>query len=163
MGSAKVDVKVQNSEPAMILSQTVEYALRAAVCLAGRDEGQTTPEIAELTKVPPSYLSKVLQGLGRAGIVEGKRGVGGGFKLTRPPERISVLDVVAAVEPVQRIESCPLGLAAHAHSLCPLHKKLDDALAEVERAFRSTTLAELVAPEQPLQPLGALVRKKRSD
>jgi acyl-CoA dehydrogenase len=65
----------------MLLSQTVEYALRAAVCLAGRDEGQTTPEIAETTKVPPSYLSKVLQGLARAGIVEGKRGVGGGFKL----------------------------------------------------------------------------------
>lgn len=157
----KVDVKVQNGGRAMFLSQTVEYALRAAVCLAGQPEGQTTPEIAETTKVPPSYLSKVLQGLGRAGIVEGKRGVGGGFKLARPAARISVLDVIAAVEPVQRIERCPLGLAAHADKLCPLHKKLDDALAEVERAFASTTLAELVEPDQPLQPLDALVRKRR--
>lgn len=161
MGSVKVDVKVQNGERAMFLSQTVEYALRAAVCLAGQPEGQTTPEIAETTKVPPSYLSKVLQGLGRAGIVEGKRGVGGGFKLARPAGQISVLDVMEAVEPMQRIERCPLGLAAHADTLCPLHKKLDDALAEVERAFASTTLAELVAPEQVLQPLDALVRKRR--
>lgn len=155
-----MDVKVQNDDT-MILSQTVEYALRAAVWLAGRGEGQTTQQIAAATQVPSSYLSKVLQGLARADLVEGRRGVGGGFRLARGAEHISVLDVVASVEPIQRIERCPLGLAAHATSLCPLHKKLDDALAEVERAFASTTLAELVAPEQPLQPLCSLVRGKR--
>jgi DNA-binding IscR family transcriptional regulator len=69
---------------------------------------------------------------------------------------------VQAVEPMQRIERCPLGIAAHAGSLCPLHRKLDDALAEVERAFGSTTLAELVAPDQPLMPLCSLTRKKRA-
>jgi Rrf2 family nitric oxide-sensitive transcriptional repressor len=137
----------------MIFSQTVEYALRAAVWLADHDGGQTTQEIAEATKVPSSYLSKVLQGLRRAGIVHGQRGVGGGFTLARPPGEISVLDVVQAVDPIERITTCPLGLAAHGVNLCPLHRKLDDAIGHVTHAFGSTTLAELVAPRHRLKPL----------
>jgi Rrf2 family nitric oxide-sensitive transcriptional repressor len=69
----------------MIFSQTVEYALRAAVWLADHDDGQTTQEIAEATKVPPSYLAKVLQSLRRAGLVHAKRGVGGGCSTSCRP------------------------------------------------------------------------------
>ena len=142
----------------MIFSQTVEYALRAAVWLADHGEGQTTQEIAEATKVPPSYLSKVLQNLRRAGIVHGQRGVGGGFTLARPPREISVLDVVQAVDPIERIKTCPLGIPSHGANLCPLHRKLDDAIGHVTSAFGTTSLAELVAPRhrlKPLCPLGA--------
>ena len=137
----------------MIFSQTVEYALRAAVWLADHGEGQTTQEIAEATKVPPSYLSKVLQNLRRAGIVHGQRGVGGGFTLARPPADISILDVVQAVDPIERIRTCPLGIPSHGVNLCPLHRKLDDAIGHVSGAFSSTTLAELVAPRHRLKPL----------
>lgn len=137
----------------MIFSQTVEYALRAAVWLADHGEGQTTQEIAEATKVPPSYLSKVLQNLRRAGIVHGQRGVGGGFTLARPPVEISILDVVQAVDPIERIRTCPLGIPSHGANLCPLHRKLDDAIGHVSSAFATTTLAELVAPRHRLKPL----------
>jgi Rrf2 family protein len=137
----------------MLVSQTVEYALRAAVWLAGHPGGQTTREIAEATQVPPSYLSKVMQSLQRAGLVVGRRGPGGGFELARTAEQIRVLDVVDAVDPIQRIETCPLGIASHGRHLCPLHAKLDGAIASVEAAFASTTLAELVSPKHRLQPL----------
>jgi Rrf2 family protein len=137
----------------MIFSQTVEYALRAAVWLADHPEGQTTHEIAEATKVPPSYLSKVLQNLRRAGLVHGQRGVGGGFTLARLAGEISVLDVVQAVDPIERIATCPLGIPEHGANLCPLHRKLDDAIGHVAGAFGGTTLAELVAPRNPLKPL----------
>lgn len=137
----------------MIFSQTVEYALRAAVWLADHGEGQTTQEIAEATKVPASYLSKVLQNLRRAGIVHGQRGVGGGFTLARPPVDISILDVVQAVDPIERIRTCPLGIPSHGANLCPLHRKLDDAIGHVSGAFATTTLAELVAPRHRLKPL----------
>lgn len=137
----------------MIFSQTVEYALRAAVWLADHEDGQTTQEIAEATKVPPSYLSKVLQNLRRAGIVHGQRGVGGGFTLARPPLEISILDVVQAVDPIERIRTCPLGIPSHGANLCPLHRKLDDAIGHVSSAFATTTLAELVAPRHRLKPL----------
>lgn len=139
----------------MIFSQTVEYALRASVWLADHGDGQTTQEIAEATKVPPSYLSKVLQSLRRAGLVHAQRGVGGGFVLARPAAEISVLDVVQAVDPLKRIDACPLGISAHGAVLCPLHRKLDDAIGHVAAAFGTTTLAELVGPRHRLRPLCA--------
>jgi Rrf2 family protein len=147
----------------MIFSQTVEYALRASVWLAGH-EGQpcTTADIAEGTQVPSSYLSKVLQALGRAGLVVGTRGLHGGFVLARSPESISVLEVVDAVDPIQRIHECPLGIEAHGMNLCPLHRKLDQAIAHIERSFAGTKLAELVAGEggeHPICPPASLVRK----
>lgn len=129
-----------------MFSQTVEYALRAVVHLASEaPSAQTTHQIAKATKVPRAYLSKVLQSLGRAGVVNSQRGVGGGMTLTKSPERLTILEVVNAVEPIQRIRTCPLGLAAHGVHLCPLHKRLDSALAMVENAFQSTTLAEILA------------------
>ena len=137
-----------------MLSQTTEYALRAVVCLADSPGSPlTTLQIASTTRVPSDYLSKVLQALGRAGIVSGQRGKHGGFALVNPPEELSILDVVNAVDPLQRIRSCPLGLKAHGVRLCPLHKRLDDALDHVERAFAETTIAEVLAEPSASRPL----------
>ncbi len=66
------------------------------------------------------------------------------MSLVKAPEELTLLEVVNAVEPIQRIRTCPLGLTAHGARLCPLHKRLDDALAVVEDAFRKTTLAEVL-------------------
>jgi Rrf2 family transcriptional regulator, nitric oxide-sensitive transcriptional repressor len=57
------------------------------------------------------------------------------------------------VEPIGRIRECPLGLAAHGIRLCPLHKRLDNALAMVEHAFQQTTLAEILAEPTESHPL----------
>jgi len=131
-----------------MISQTAEYALRAIVALAQRGPGQAmlTPQIAAVTKVPPAYLAKVLQTLGRAGLVHSQRGLGGGFTLAKPPAQISVLEVVNAVDLLKRIELCPLGVADHGAHLCPLHKRLDEALETVERSFATTTIAQLISP-----------------
>jgi Rrf2 family transcriptional regulator, nitric oxide-sensitive transcriptional repressor len=138
----------------MLFSQTVEYALRSMVWLADHpDEAQVTQQIADATKVPAGYLSKVLQGLGRAGLVKAQRGLGGGWTLTRPPDEISILDVVNAVDPIQRITTCPLGLKSHGKVLCPLHKKLDDAMEGIEDAFRTSSLADMLKPTSKSRPL----------
>jgi Rrf2 family protein len=137
-----------------VFSQTVEYALRAAVYLAGEDpEPRTTRQIARTTRVPPAYLSKVLQGLARAGIVRSQRGVGGGVRLVVDPHELTILQVVQAVDPIQRIATCPLKLAAHGARLCPLHSRLDKALASIEDAFGQTTLAALLAEPTESVPL----------
>ena len=68
--------------------------------------------------------------------------------LVRAPEELTVLDVVQAVDPLQRIEVCPLGLKSHGANLCPLHRRLDQAIATVEAAFRESSLAELVRDRQ---------------
>jgi Rrf2 family protein len=109
--------------------------------------------VAEATRVPPAYLSKVLQALSRGGIVKSQRGVGGGISLARPPEDLTILEVVNAVEPIQRIRSCPLGLKSHGVRLCPLHRRIDDAMATVEAAFGQTTLAEILAEPTHSPPL----------
>lgn len=128
-----------------MFSNTAEYALRAAVHLATESEGlRSSQSIAEATKVPAGYLSKILKDLADAGIVNSQRGPNGGFSLARPAEEITVLEVVNAVDPIMRIRKCPLNLPAHADCLCPLHQKLDDAIAVIEKAFGSSTLAEMV-------------------
>jgi len=73
--------------------------------------------------------------------------------LTKPAERITVLEVVNAVEPIQRIRTCPLGLSAHGVRLCPLHRRLDNAMATLEAVFEDTTLAEILAEPTRSVPL----------
>lgn len=136
-----------------MLSQTVEYALRAVVYLAREGRPCTTADAAEATHVPAAYLSKVLQGLVQAGIVRSQRGAGGGMTLVPEPEELTILDVVNAVDPLKRIKTCPLGLAAHGIKLCALHRRMDDALAHVEEAFRQSTLADVLADPNPSVPL----------
>jgi len=129
-----------------VISPTAEYALRAVVAIAqGGGNPVVTSTLAEITKVPPGYLPKVLQTLRRAGLVRSKRGLGGGFTLTRDPEQITVLAVVNSVEPIKRIERCPLNIESHRTSLCPLHKRLDEAAEMVQRSFATTTIAALLA------------------
>jgi Rrf2 family protein len=137
-----------------MLSQTVEYALRAVVDLADRNSSPlTTEQIALRTRVPKAYLSKILQNLVRAELVHSQRGLGGGMTLARSPDEITILDVVNAVEPIARIRSCPLGLTAHGARLCPLHRRLDSALALVEKAFAETTLSDILAEPSRSTPL----------
>ena len=137
-----------------MISQTVEYALRAVVFLADQSPAaKTTQQIATATKVPPAYLSKVLQELRKAGLVHSQRGIGGGISLVPSPEELTILEVVNAVEPLQRIHKCPLDLASHGVRLCPLHKRLDNALKMMEDAFRQTTLAEVLAEPTRSIPL----------
>ncbi|HIE95526.1 MAG TPA: Rrf2 family transcriptional regulator [Planctomycetes bacterium] len=137
-----------------MLSQTVEYALRAVVYLAQRaPEPQKTADIATTTKVPPAYLSKVLQGLSTQKIVKLQRGIGGGVTLAASPDDLTILDVVNAVDPIQRITTCPLDLKTHGVQLCALHRRMDNAIKAMERAFQSTTLAELLEDPNPSVPL----------
>lgn len=149
-----------------MLSHTAEYALRAVVCLAGHRDGPlTSSEVAESTGVPASYLAKVLKMLARAGVVDSRRGRRGGFSLASSPEEVTVLEVINAVDPLQRIDRCParrgahdparpsspepargdVHEAAHGAGLCPLCRELDGAVALVQGVFAECTIARLLA------------------
>lgn len=137
-----------------MLSQTVEYALRAVVCLAQNPQhALTTAQISELTKVPASYLSKVLQSLVKTGFVAATRGIYGGYALALPAQDISILKIVNAIDPLRRIHECPLGLASHGKRLCPLHKRLDRVMEQAEEAFAASSLAELLSESNGSTPL----------
>lgn len=136
-----------------MLPKTAEYALRAAVCLA-RDplKNESADRLAEETQIPRRYLHKVLQDLAHAGLVRSQAGPGGGYALARSPEEISILDVVNAVGPLERIRACPLGLPSHT-TLCPLHSELDKAYGATEEAFARVTLGMLLKSADTVIPL----------
>jgi Rrf2 family protein len=155
-----------------MFSQTLEYALRVVAFLATCDGPATIRQIHVATRVPESYLAKVLGGLARGGLITSQRGLGGGSVLARPATAITLYDVAAAIDPLPRITTCPLGLKAHGTRLCSVHARLDRAMAQVEEVFRASTIAELMDEPNPSRPLceglsgrgklvGVTVQKKR--
>ena len=137
-----------------MLSQTTEYALRAMACLAfSPDDLTPTPRLAERTLVPPNYLAKVLQSLAQANLITGRRGVGGGYRLSRPATDITLIDVVNAIDPIERIKTCPLGLPNHGTNLCALHRCVDAAAKQFIETFSSVRLSDLIAESSGSVPL----------
>ena len=136
-----------------MLPKTAEYALRTVVCLAHEsDQTESADRLAEQTKVPRRYLHTVLQDLVRAELVRSRSGPGGGYALAHSAEKITILDVVNAVAPLERIRHCPLGLSSHTR-LCPLHKELDRAYAATEEAFARVTISQLLRSTSKIIPL----------
>ena len=141
-----------------MLPKTAEYALRAAVWLArAPEETESAESLAERTQVPRRYLHKVLQDLVRADLVRSQSGPGGGYALAKTPGKITILDVVNAVAPLERIRHCPLGLPSHTR-LCPLHKELDAVYAATEKALSKVTLAQLLRSTSEIVPLCDVAR-----
>ena len=136
-----------------VINVTAEYALRAVVYLACSDRVAVSRDrIAQDTKIPTDYLVRVLMSLDSAGVVISQRGRGGGYRLNREVEELTVYDVIAAVSALPRIDKCPLGIAEHIN-LCPLHARLDEVAALADAAYRATTISELI-PHAPKKKQG---------
>lgn len=133
-----------------MLQRTAEYALRVLVVLAKHYPDELTSRaIARETCVPLAYTEKVLQRLAHGGLVQGHRGKSGGYRLSRPPEEIAVIDAIELFQGIVQYESCPLGLAEHAEHLCPLHERLNAAAAAVRQILGSATIKDMVESTQP--------------
>jgi Rrf2 family protein len=94
----------------MRISAKADYAVRAAVELAATaDERPVKAErIANAQQIPLNFLENILGELRHAGIVRSHRGAAGGFRLARPPEQISIADVIRAVEgPLASVRGAP--------------------------------------------------------
>lgn len=139
----------------MRLSQGVEWTLHCCTVLAGLPPGRTLPaaRLAELHDVPPAYLAKHLQALSSAGIVESVSGPKGGYRLAKPAEDITVLDVVLAVEGEHAAFVCTeirqCGPGACAPSAYPKPCGIARVMWDAEDAWRASlqehTIVELLA------------------
>ena len=126
-----------------MFSQTVEYALRAMVQLAADSSGAaTTKDIAAKAKVPSAYLAKVLQSMRRGGLIHSRRGVGGGVTLAKPAGKITLLDIIDAVEPLKRTPGKKVLAAAQ------LQKAMDSAVDQLRSTFASDSLADMIVNGQ---------------
>ena len=107
-----------------MLSQTAEYALRTVLYLAAGEQDTLfrVSEIAEELDVPRNYLSKTLHLLARAGVLTSSRGKHGGFRLTKPPSKLTLAEVVAPFDGPTGARICLLGRTACSDSdPCPAH------------------------------------------
>ncbi len=92
----------------MIYSRSAEYAIRAFVHLAALPPRKyaLAKKIAAATAIPSPFLSKILQDMARDGLLKSSKGPGGGFRLNQPPEEISMLRIVEAVDGAARYDRC---------------------------------------------------------
>lgn len=127
------------------LTQTTGYAIKALLCL-GAEQSRQTADIAKFSGVPKPYLSKIIQCLARAGLVVARRGIGGGVSLARPPEGISLLQVVEAVEGQGWMGDCLLGFDECTNmATCPTHDFWQRVRREITEELRKTSLASIIA------------------
>ena len=136
----------------MQLGEGVEWAIHCCTILAALPEGATLPSarLAEYHEVAPAYLAKHLQALREAGIVTSSTGRHGGYRLARPAEEITLLDVVLAVEGRQRAFRCTeirrCGPAAVAEATYPKPCGIAAAMHRAEDAWRAS-LAEVTVAD----------------
>jgi Rrf2 family protein len=131
-----------------MFTKTGLHAVRALVALAQLDDGEYAgaAHIAEDIDAPPNYLGKLLQTLAHAGLVESQKGLGGGFRLTRPAKAITLLDVVEPFEHISRWTGCILGGSACSETEpCVLHEQWKAARGPNLKFLQQTTLADLLA------------------
>ncbi|MCC6640695.1 MAG: Rrf2 family transcriptional regulator [Deltaproteobacteria bacterium] len=143
-----------------LLSQTAEYALRAASWIAAYSpEGPVrASDLSKETGIPAQYLSKILRRLVVAGILTSQRGQGGGFALTRLPGEIRFLDVLSAVEALPETGRCAFGYGAcRSDTPCTLH----DAWAPLESAFVHWAATTTLAVARRMEPHAARRRAAR--
>jgi Rrf2 family protein len=131
----------------MKLSRTVAYAVRATLQLAENKSDTPIPcsKLAAEGNMPERFLLQILRNLVTHGILRSTRGVDGGYALTRPPEEISLLDVIEAIEgPLDVGETGSDGLPGNSQV------KLRDALREITDSARQQLQA--IKFSQLLQP-----------
>jgi Rrf2 family iron-sulfur cluster assembly transcriptional regulator len=135
-----------------MITKTGLHAVRAVVALARLPEGACAGAAAVAAEIgaPPNYLSKLLQGLARAGLVRSQKGLGGGFRLARDPRRISLLDVVEPIERVSRWSGCVLGHRdCSDEAPCAIHLRWKQVRTAYLRMLTHTTIADLLAKGEP--------------
>ncbi len=93
----------------MQITREADYAIRCVLHLSRCKEGSATVgDIAEAQSIPRTFAAKILQKLSKAKIVKSVRGIKGGFRLARDPARISILDVIEAIQGPLNVNICVL-------------------------------------------------------
>jgi Rrf2 family protein len=131
----------------MQITRQTDYAIRCILYLSGSpDEIIMADEIAKTRGIPKSFLSKILQRLVRARIVRSFRGVRGGFRLAKKPEKISLLEVIEAIEGTLAINRCAFNKGKfRCGDQCDLHPAWTALRKDLEGLLGSYSIAHLGA------------------
>jgi Rrf2 family protein len=137
----------------MQITRQADYALRAMIYLARLEpnERAATKKIAEEQDIPPSFLAKIISQLSIAGLIHTSRGARGGVSLARDPEKISLLQVVEAIDGPITLNECtvdPSECAFGDH--CPIHEVFCEAKKMLIEKLNTSTFDKLLDREKEL-------------
>lgn len=130
----------------MLLSKSCVYGLRASLYLASQDNGEYMP-IGKMSKkldISFHFLTKILQQLSAAELMESYKGPNGGIRLAKPGEEVSLLEIVVAIDGPELLTECALGLpGCGIEKPCPLHDTWSKTRDSVRGMLEETTLTKL--------------------
>ena len=132
----------------MRFSQAMEYGILGIIELAKEDAEISLAEVASRARVPESFLAKIFQKLHKAGIIESRRGKGGGFLFPPKNKSITLLTVHEAIEGPTSVQAC----VGESEKNCKCHKMYHCLLQEVwrevqgsmEEVLKKWTIADLI-------------------
>ena len=129
------------------VSKLTDYATVVLTCLAAGDDMMSAQALAERARLELPTVSKLLKQLAQAGLVASTRGINGGYRLVRAPERISIADIVTAMEgPIGMTEcSAHAGMCGH-EPHCGVRVNWQRINQAIAGALESVTLADMVKP-----------------
>lgn len=145
----------------MLYSRPCEYAIRAAAYLARQPQGRlvSVNEIARAEAIPVPFLSRIFYHLALEGLLQSRKGPGGGFQLARPAREICLQDIVALVDGMDGLQRCAVGLARCSDEMpCPLHDMWKDLRRRISGYLEGISLADMA---QAVARKRALLGKKR--
>jgi Rrf2 family iron-sulfur cluster assembly transcriptional regulator len=145
-----------------MLSNTAEYALRAMVHLAREGDGIAVlgRDLAESSRVPANYLSKILVNLKKGGFVTAVRGAGGGYRLGKPAGKIYLIEIVELFDHERAHPRCLLDFDQECsdHEACTAHERWKSVRAAYVDFLRATSLDEIARSEESAE---SPAKKKR--
>jgi Rrf2 family protein len=132
----------------MKITRQADYAARAVLHLAqaGNNERVSTGHVAKAQNIPLSFLAKIISQLLKAGILQTSRGAQGGIRLAREPEKITLLEVVEAIDGPIQLNVCIRreGVCVFEDN-CPLQSVWCDVQNELITKLRNANFAQLIA------------------
>ncbi len=132
-----------------LISKRCEYGLRAILHLAAQPDREyvSIREMAQTLDISFHFLTKILQQMTRAGMLTSQRGPEGGVALARPLGKVTLLDVLRAIDERDLFSSCVMGLSGCGdRNPCPLHAQWSKERRRLETMFRRATLNTLAGP-----------------
>jgi len=139
-------VREEENRRSMLVTRETDYAVRCVLYLAQNKEQWTNVSaISDHMLIPKSYLSKILQRLVRAGLVESVRGIKGGFRLNRLSSEITLLDIFSSMQGVTPVNICAVDKRrCELSATCSVHPVWVEIREEVEKRLKRMTIDKLV-------------------
>ena len=130
-----------------LLTKNTDYAITALCHVAeGDQETYSVSDLAGELKISHSFLRKILQDLRKAGILNSRKGTGGGFSLALSPDRIPVYDIISVFQGDVLLTECAIrGKVCHRLGDCALQRRLNQIERRLISDFKALTIESLIS------------------